>query len=60
MNADLIVLLFLPFSSIHCLVAQNLDGLCMRALPKIAKHQSEMFSTYDGCALPLSPLPMFS
>ena len=60
MNADLIVSLFLPFNSMHCLVAQNLDGLCMKALPKIAKHQSEMFSAYDGCALPLSPLPMFS
>jgi len=27
---------------------------------KNAKHQSEMFSAYDGCALPFSPLRMFS
>ena len=32
----------------------------MKGLPKFTKHQSEMSSTYDGCALPLSPLPMFS
>ena len=60
MNADLIILLLLPFNSIHGLIAQKLDGLCMKALPKFTKHQSEMSSTYDGCALPVSPLPMFS
>jgi len=48
-----------PSGSWHKYIAVG-GKLCMKALPKFTKHQSEMSSTYDGCALAVSPLPTFS